>query len=643
MRIPDAAAYDPVNPEVEVEIEEVHSSPLPGPSPAVECSLNAHTRRTRFEESSTSKRLRDEMACRNIRASESRESEVSIDISEQTLVQVALDEIPWSTRAAEDQPYHEKQRQLERLFVDWAAQHVKARQQAFGPAYVLGVDMRAPVKEALLPALYDGIRQFIYTASLEPIRNAAVTALDPHKNEEGRDIGELNTEFSSTMIGGAVGGATAYMAEVWLLEAMDRRASLLNLARLDPVDVHLLAPDPGPVRLRLVNGTKEYWCPASDDDGGHAERGKDDADPSLPHDSDPTLTMLKDKAAELRAVCARWQGNIRGKGMLSWFRPGLNGAFNTARRALSTGQLLESPLPVFGTSVLAASAGAVSNFTIGMGKAIPWISQVRSENLIGGTQTLNLFKLTKPQADKPLLSWGDAAAFTNYAKDVMWEMKERLRHSINPQRSWRDFSFQAQDVLRNVALSAIGSMLSAGAGSKLAELARRGDPTPFSGESFRSRPRLLQQFAESATYDYVWEAFTKFTKSDAYNLSQSLDRAHDQKQLSLLLQAKQASRELSLLLYKWRKLMPVPIQRIEQIGEANHLLNKDLNVREIIAIREVLKSDAVSTCQRTAIQLHFYAKLLAATEKVIGLIRQRDALVARRSPAASRVASPGLV
>ncbi|ALU89584.1 outer protein F2 [Herbaspirillum rubrisubalbicans M1] len=634
MRIPIAAGHDSVNLQAADEIEEVKSSPSASPSslPVTELLPVAPSRVPQVGESSTSKRLRDEIAPENTGASENRVSEISIDISEQTLVQVALDNIPWSSRAAEDQPYHEKQRQLEQVFVDWAAQLVKARQQAFGPAYVFGVDMRAPVKEALLPALYDGVRQFIFAAARGPIRNATVTIVGPRKNEAGQNIGELNNEFSATMAGGAVGGVSAYLTEAWLLQAMDRRAHLSNLAKLEPVDMHLLAPDPGPVQLRLVNGTKEYWCPASDQYGGHAEMGKDDTDPSLPHDTDPTLTMLKDQAAELRASWVRWQGNIEGKGMLSWFRPGLSGAFNTARRTLSTAQLLKSPLPLFGTSVLATSAGGVANFTIGMSKAMPWMSQVQSDNLIGGTQTLNLFKLTIPQPNRPAVSWRDAASFPNYAKDVMWEMGGRIKHSFDPQRSWRDFSVQTKDAIRNVAISAIGSMLSAGAGKKLAELMRNGNPTELPGESFKAGSSLLQQFGQSTTYDYVWEAFRDFTKSDTYDISPSLDRARDQKQLSLLFQAKQECGKLLVLMYEWRRLMPPHVQDIEHIALQSDLLERDLNAAQIKATHDALKSESVSTCQRSSAQLHLYAKLINTTEKVMKLINQRDALVAKRSP-----------
>ncbi|MBP1313366.1 MULTISPECIES: type III secretion system effector XopF2 [Herbaspirillum] len=633
MRIPDKSVHVSAHLEVAGEIEEVTASPSPSPVHVTGHfpSVPPHIRRV--GEEATSKRLLNEMTGTNIDLPDIRESEICIDISEDILVQVALDNIPWSARTAENQPFHERQRQLERIFVDWAAQQVKARQQAFGHAYVLGVDMNAPVKEALLPALYDGVRQFIYAAARGPIRNATVSALGPRKNEAGQNIGELNTEFSATMVGGATGGLSAYLAEVWLLQAMDRRANLSNLAKLDPVDMRVLAPDPCPVQLRLVDGAKEYWLPASDEYGGHAEAGKDENDPSLPRDIDPTLTMLKDQAVELRASWVRWQGNIEGKGMLSWFRPGLSGAFNTARRALSTMQMLKSPLPLFGTSVLAASAGGVANFTIGMSKAMPWISQVQADNLIGGTQTLNLFKLTSPQSNISSVSWRDAPSFPRYAKDVIWEMGGRIKHSFNPQRSWRDFSVQAKDGFRNAAISAIGSMMSAATAKKLAEVMRNGSPVELPGESFKAGASLLQQFGQSTTYDYIWEAFRDFTKGDAYDLSPSLDRTRDQRQLSLLFQTRQECATLLVAMDEWRKRMPSHIQVIEQINLHINEFEKYVSVNQIQAIHEVLTSETVISCQRTAAQLHSYTKLIDSTEKVIKLINQREALMAKRRPA----------
>jgi hypothetical protein len=558
--------------------------------------------------------------------------EVRIDISQPSvgeLLAIELDRIPWSALACEGQPYHEHQQQLERGYKAWATGVLEVRQEAFGEvAYGLLEDMQTPVRDAVLPALYQGVRQFISSAARSPLRNAIVTQIGPRNNAQGQNVGELNNSLDPAVIGGLSGGGAAYAVDAWGLQAMDRRARLSNFPVIKAVDVHVLVPNPGPIRLRLTDGAKEYWCPVSEHAGGHIGGSADVRDPSLPRDGDPTAVALKNEAIAVRESLLRWQGNLDGKGILTWFQPAVSGAFNTLRRRISTAKSLLQPLPVFGNSILASSsAGAMAKFAIDMSKVMPGLAQTNVDNLVGGTQRVNLFSVKAPNPELRAANFGDIKRLPQFTLDMLSEGGSLLRHFFDPRRSWREMGGQVQDVVRVMVAGSTASVVSAATGQKLAEILRDGSPAARLGESFKSGANLLQQFGQSTMNDYMWNATKDFTKNDAYDLGVSLDRKRDHTQQTLLIRAGEERRKLPILIDQWRSLMPSQ-PFTDELSESMRD-NRDINVEHLQALREVLGNYGGID---TDVQQQAHANLLNGLDTVINLIAERDALVTWRSP-----------
>ncbi|MEO6921580.1 MAG: XopF/Hpa4 family type III secretion system effector [Collimonas sp.] len=575
----------------------------------------------------------------NIPLHEASLDEVRIDMPERSpreLIASALDDIPWTEHAREGQPQHEAQNLLQGEYITWAADVLKSRQKAFGSAaYTLGKDMKAPTHDALLPALYEGVRQFISSASRSPLRNAMVTFLGPRNNKQGQRVGELANSFDPAVIGGAMGGLTAYTTDAWVLQAMDRRAKLSNFPAIKEVDVKALVPNPGPVRLRVKDGVKEYWRSASDQAGGHSSAFGQAGNLSLPRAGDATTVALKNDAIALRESLSRWQGNLDGKGLMTWFQPGVSGAVNVVRRLASTAHSLIKPLPVFGSSLLAsASAGGAAKFTLGMAKATPGLAQAQVDNLIGGKQNINLFVVKAPDKDVPSANWGDIKGLPKVALDTAVEAGSLLKHSFNLSRPWTEMGGQAKDVVRVMLASATASVVAAATGQKLAEILRNGSPVPLSGETFKSGANLLQQFGQSTMNDYIWNATKDYTKNDAHDLSMSLDRNRDHKQQKLLIKAGQEHRKLPDLIEQWNTLLP-PQPEMSRLG-ALIRTNPDRNieVESIKTIRSGLGNNGgVPEANMSHEQQQAHAKLLNGLDTVIKLIATRDELVQWRNPA----------
>ena len=76
---------------------------------------------------------------------------------------------------------------------------------------------------------------------------------------------------------------------------------------------------------------------------------------------------------------------------------------------------------------------------------------------------------------------------------------------------------------------------------------RNGASAPLPGESPQSGAYLLQQAAQSATNDFVWQASREALRGGAYNLGASLDRWRDNRQARSLQAAHAAQNELPAL------------------------------------------------------------------------------------------------
>lgn len=519
------------------------------------------------------------------------------------------------------------QEAMEAEYIDWAAGVLQARQKAFGAgaAYTLGGDMKAPLKDAVLPALYEGARQFISSASRSPVSNAIVSALGPRTNSAGHAVGELTFQLDAASVGGSIGGTTAYAVDAWVLQAMDRRAKLANFPGLKAVDLKALVPDPAPVQLRIVNGTKEYWRPAAD--AGET--------PDV-----PTMTELKNRATSQREALARWQQNLDGKGLAAWFQPAMAGAFNVVRRAVSNTAALTEPLPLFAGSVLAsANAGALSKFTLGMTKALPVVSQTEVDNLVGGKQQANLFAVQRPDPNTPAATWSDAKHLPQFMAGTAREAGDLLVQTFNPRRSWSEIGGQAKDILRTALSSATASVTALGTGPLFGTLLRGGSSEPLPGESPHSGAYMLQQFVQSTMNDFTWNAAKDFMKADSYGLSADLDRHRAQSQQDLLAAAGTARRTLPDLLASLAQsvtpqsdsalaaVMPAISQALAPSGT-----DQGTNLARLKDAKRDLKNAAIGS-DLDVRQAH--AKLLAALNTVIEATEQHEAQRLRWSPSAS--------
>ncbi|KQV95763.1 hypothetical protein ASC87_04205 [Rhizobacter sp. Root1221] len=530
----------------------------------------------------------------------------------------------------------EEQEAMEAEYIDWAVGVLQARQDQFGAgaAYTLSEDMKAPLKDAVLPALYEGGRQFISSASRSPVSNAIVAALGPRTSPAGHAVGELTFQLDAASVGGSIGGTAAYAVDAWVLQAMDRRAKLANFPGLKAVDLKALVPDPAPVQLRIVNvivdgtvqSTKQYWRPASDT--------SDTSD-------GPTMTELKNRATSQREALARWQQNLDGKGLAAWFQPGMAGAFNVVRRAVSNSAALTEPLPLFAGSVLAsASAGAVSKFTLGMTKALPVVAQTEVDNLMGGTQRANLFAIQQPDPNAPAATWSDAKHLPQFMAGTAREAGDLLMQTFNPRRSWNEIGGQAKDILRTALSSATASITALGTGPLFGTLLRGGSSEPLPGEAPDSGAYLLQQFVQSTMNDFTWNAAKDFMKADSYGLSADLDRHRAQSQQSLLVAAGTARRALPNLLADLHRsvarqsdsalaaVMPAISEALAPPGETD----QGIDLTQLKAAKRDLKRAAIGSDPDVR-QAH--ASLLQALNTAIEATEQHEAQRQRWSPSAS--------
>jgi hypothetical protein len=417
------------------------------------------------------------------------------------------------------------QEALQARYARWLADKVIAPRQAlFGPgAYEPGEDMAALGSQTALPAAYQSVRQFISSATRSPTRNAVVTALAPRYGEGSIANGELfQNQYDPAVIGGVAGGLAAYAAEA-TLTAMDSRARLANMPSLVAVDVNRLVPDPPDVVLRIEDGHKRY-----------ARTGLPGA---------PSHAELRDEVQAQRDSLAKWQAILSGEGMNALHQPLFSGALNALRRAVSDDQALLDPVKVFTGSVWASGlAGAAARGSLDLMKGLPWLSQARLDDHAGGQQTLNLFTLEQRHPDAPGPS---VSRLPRLALDSACEAAAMLTHAVNPRgRPIRDVLVQWSDMLARFGVAnTFASVSSPGTGALLASV-KRGPAGPQPDESLRSGAYLLQQFGQSGTSDFVWQASRAAFGKSTHSLASSLDRKRKRESAELALQATTATEGL---------------------------------------------------------------------------------------------------
>jgi hypothetical protein len=555
-----------------------------------------------------------------------------IDIPEQTpheVVASALRDRPFEADALPtgEQKDSELARQhdMEREYIDAMATALQARRSAFGGEglYQLGEDMKAPYQDAVLPAVYEATRQFISSGSRSPARNALIAKIGPRSGPGGRSVGELAFQMDAASISGAVAGVPAYLTDAWVLQALSRRAKLANFPEMKAVDVKTLVPDPSPVQLRLVGPgkAKAYWRPVEHGPARGAERDL------------PTMTELRNEAASRREAIARWQKRLDGQGLFRWFQPGMSGAFNVARRALSSTRALIEPLPVFVTSLAASSsAGAASKFALTMAKATPGLSQVDVDDLVGGRQKLNLFAVKAPDAQRPAARWADIRRLPQFVGEVAQEAASLAVTSLRP--SVGDRFAQAVDILRTSLANATASVASQAVGPLLGSILRGGSASPLAGESLRSGAFLLQQFGQSTINDYEWNSSKDYTKSDAHDLAGELDRARDSKQHALMRGADRTHTQVLAGIHALREGAPLADDIASALGQIQAILQQEgaVDVGRLFAAKATLERATAQDGLPVATAAGC-GDILAGIDASIRLADQHELLARWRRPA----------
>lgn len=526
------------------------------------------------------------------------------------------------------------QEAMEAEYIGHAAAVLAARESAFGSrGYTLGQDRSIALGEAVLPAMYDGVRQFISSASRSPFRNAMATLLGPHSagtdaSGQRLNAGELNNNYDPALVGGLAGGATAYAVDTALLSAMDRRARLANFPEFKPVDLKALVPDPAPVQLRIVQGRKEYWSPLQE-----APNGLQAAAPG--GQDTPSMATLKSNAETRRKLLSDLQDILEAKqwGLLA--QPMLAGAFAVLRRACVSAQALLQPGPVLAHSMWASGAGGASTkLALGLAKSAAWAD---IDNLVGGRQRVDLFATKLPYPDVRPAALSDVLG---YGVAVTKEAASLAAHFVAG--PWRDSgtripsreAVQARvgDVARALVSNVFASVFSTATGPLMAQILRDGAAAPRTGESPRSGAYMLQQAVQGATNDFVWQASKEAFKGGAYNLGMSLDRWRDNKQTQWLHAAHAAQRELPELAARLQRAA-VPEGSTSPANAALAALRGlggDSNVRVDVLQGALATLKAEPSLAAADPQL--LAGLMQRAETVIHSMAQRDELKRWREP-----------
>lgn len=529
-------------------------------------------------------------------------------------------------------PEREAQQALEARYVDWAAGVLQARERTFGNGrYSIDSDRKVSIGDAVLPALYDGVRQFLSSSSRSPVAGALATALGPRfsgTDSTGQRVnqGEMNNSYDPAVVGGAIGGATALAMDSTLLNAMDRRARLANFPQLAPVDLKALVPDPAFVQLRVVDGKKEYWVPLADN-----------TNPASSPDVQ-TMAALQEEVEQKRQRLATVQNALQGQGWGLLAQPLVTGAANVLRRYFMPAKSLLQAGPVMAGSVLASgAAGGATRLGLGLLKA-PAFADV--DNLMGGQQRVNLFSTRLPQPDAPAAAWSDARNLPRHAAEVAVEAGSLLKHYLaGPWRgtgsslvpSGSAVLTRVGDIAHSVMANTFAAVFSTATGPLLGQMLRDGAASARPGENQQSPAYLLQQFSQSATNDFVWQATRSAFKGSAFNLAVSLDRWRETREIKLGQAALQAQGDLPHLA---EKLLATPQGRSDSgLQRALRDLQKPSGDAVDTAELQRALGDLKQHVRHTGNNSVEADQLVQCLETALQSTKQREASIRWRTPA----------
>lgn len=425
-----------------------------------------------------------------------------------------LDPLPFSPAALQDLP---AQRQMQERYLDRAAVIAERRERAFGTVhpYRVAASMNAFTREGSLAAANEGLQSTITSAFRSP--SGGALRLSVADNQDFFPIHQA-------LVTATIQGAMAYVAE-GVMAAANSRAQLHNLPRLARNKFDDLLYEQGvaadTVLLVVRNGMKEFM-PAGDPRAATAE--------ALAEQSSRTLSGIRMR-----------QDLLDGKSFAFALVPLASGAANTVRRLGSTPSTLASPAPLFATSALASGlASGVVKFGLELGKTR---AQVEIDDLVGGRQAVNLFRLSPPRPDAEPARWSDAGGLPRFLGEAA---RESLALAGEAARTWAhsvaDLSY------RYVLVNGIANMASVGVGGMVGQLFRPGRHFgPVAGESPQSRAELAGQMAQSTLGDAIWRGMKEAMKGREMDTASSLALRRTTRMAEQLREAARTQGELRTL------------------------------------------------------------------------------------------------
>jgi len=399
----------------------------------------------------------------------------------------ALNRIDFSTTVPAEV---EAQKVLQVEYLDRAAPIAALREKVFGTIqpYRLRASMATQTKEGLVSAVYESVQSFVTSAFRSPSGGAA--GLSVAENEQFFPI-------DSALTTAVVQGALAYAAE-GAMGAVNNRVTLSNMPKIARNNFEGLFYEQGvqanTVLLVMRNGAKEFmraddpWAPAA-------------------------ASLAEQASRQLSAIKLR-QDLLEGKSFSVIASPLLSGGFNTLRRFVSSPATLRSPAPVFLTSALASGAASgVTKLALEIGKTR---AQVRMDDLVGGQQDLNLFRLNRPRPGAEPVRWSDAGPWplrwsdagpslrlpglVRFVGEAAWESLALAGEAA------RTFRHSAADMTyRYILVNGIANVSGIGAGGMVGQLFRKGRHFgALPGESPHSRGSIAAQMTQSTFGDLIW-------------------------------------------------------------------------------------------------------------------------------------------
>jgi hypothetical protein len=298
------------------------------------------------------------------------------------------------------------------------------------------------------------------------------------------------------------------------MSAMNNRATLSNMPKLARNKFEDLFYEQG-VKADTVLLVVTQGDVTPGDDGRRKEfmRAGDPRAPTTPE------ALAEQATRKLSAIKLR-QELWDGKSFAFPLQPLMSGGFNTLRRFISSAKTLNSSLPLFVTSALASgSASAVVKLGLELGKTR---AQVEIDDLMGGTQAVNLFRLSRPRADVEPVRWSDAGAtlggLGRFLGESAWESLALASEAT------RTFGHSAVDLgFRYMLVNGIANMTGVGIGGMVGQLFRKGRHFgALPGESPQSRANIAGQMAQSTFGDALWRGMKEVMKGRELDANASL-------------------------------------------------------------------------------------------------------------------------